>query len=104
VTIVFLPLSAIASIFGMSATDLRDMELGQWAYWAVALPVTALVIFLGLLWTGELGNMVGWMQSSGPRRRGYRGLVEVEIEPERFEGYGYWRVPPPPHPLGRGYA
>ncbi|KAK5656101.1 hypothetical protein OQA88_5240 [Cercophora sp. LCS_1] len=104
VTIVFLPLSAIASIFGMNTTGVRDMELGQWAYWAVALPVTVLVIFLGLLWTGELGNIVGWMQSFGPRRRGYRGLVEVGIEPERYEGYEYVRVPPPPRPLGRGYT
>jgi hypothetical protein len=88
VTIVFLPLSAIASIFGMNTTDVRDMELSQWAYWAVALPVTALVIFLGLLWTGELGNIVGWMQSFGARRYGYRALAEVETAPgmkmERF--------------------
>ncbi|KAK0652573.1 hypothetical protein B0T16DRAFT_103189 [Cercophora newfieldiana] len=102
VTVVFLPLSAIASIFGMNTTDMRDMELGQWVYWAVALPVTALVIFLGLLWTGELGNIVGWVQSFGSQRHGYRSLVEVE--PERFEEYGYGRLPPPPPPPRYRYA
>jgi hypothetical protein len=71
----------------MNTTDVRDMELGQWAYWAVALPVTALVIFLGLLWTGELGNIVGWMQSFGPRRHRYRALAEVEPGPERYGEY-----------------
>ncbi|KXX79338.1 hypothetical protein MMYC01_204552 [Madurella mycetomatis] len=89
VTIIFLPLSAISSIFGMNTSDIRDMDLGQSAYWAVALPVTALVIFLGLLWTGELGNIVGWVQSFGPRRHGYRSLPE-----EPFDDYP--RPPPPP--------
>jgi hypothetical protein len=70
VTVIFLPLSAIASIFGINTRDVRDMDLDQWAYWATAVPVTVLVIFLGLLWTGELGNILGWIQSFGQRRRG----------------------------------
>ncbi|KAK4184374.1 hypothetical protein QBC35DRAFT_417078 [Podospora australis] len=61
VTIIFLPLSSIASIFGMNSSDVRDMELGQWAYWATAVPVTFAVIFVGLFWTGELGNIVSWL-------------------------------------------
>ncbi|KAK1758176.1 hypothetical protein QBC47DRAFT_410891 [Echria macrotheca] len=117
VTIVFLPLSAIASIFGMNTTDVRDMELGQWAYWAVALPVTALVIFLGLLWTGELGNMVGWVQSfggGGPRRGrhgrggGYAALPEIDggggdgrfHVDEAFDRYGRRRVSVLPSGMG----
>jgi Mg2+ and Co2+ transporter CorA len=56
VTVVFLPLSSIASIFGMNSSDVRDMDIGQWAYWATALPVTVGVIFLGLWFTGELDN------------------------------------------------
>jgi hypothetical protein len=45
----------------MNSSDVRDMDLGQWAYWATALPVTALVVFLGLLFTGELGTVARWM-------------------------------------------
>ena len=60
VTVIFLPLSAVSSIFGMNTVDIRDMEQGQWAYWAAAIPVTVLVIFLGLLFTGELRNLAGW--------------------------------------------
>ncbi|KAK3307749.1 uncharacterized protein B0T15DRAFT_522460 [Chaetomium strumarium] len=74
VTIIFLPLSAVASIFGINTRDVRDMELDQWAYWATAVPVTVLVIFLGLLWTGELGNILGWAQSFGQRRGVYKSL------------------------------
>ncbi|GAB1316358.1 hypothetical protein MFIFM68171_06568 [Madurella fahalii] len=69
VTVIFLPLSAVASIFGMNSADIREMELGQWAYWATAVPVTLVVMFLGLLWTGELGNALQWAASFG--RGGY---------------------------------
>ncbi|KAK3492602.1 uncharacterized protein B0T23DRAFT_146058 [Neurospora hispaniola] len=61
VTIIFLPLSAVSSIFGMNTSDIRDMEVGQWAYWAVAIPVTAAVLFLGFLFTGDLGAVFRWV-------------------------------------------
>ncbi|GAB1317897.1 Mg2+ transporter [Madurella fahalii] len=76
VTVVFLPISAVASIFGMNTSDIRDMELGQWAYWAAAVPVTTIVVFLGLLWTGELGSIVQWIQSFGVHRQGYRSIPD----------------------------
>lgn len=71
VTVVFLPLSAVSSIFGMNTADIRDMELGQWAYWAAAVPVTVLVMFLGLLFTGELGNLARWVFGRRRRAVGY---------------------------------
>jgi hypothetical protein len=61
VTIIFLPLSAVSSIFGMNTADIRNMDQGQWLYWATAVPVTIMVIFLGLLWTGELQNILAWV-------------------------------------------
>lgn len=74
VTIIFLPLSFVASVFGMNTNDVRNMELNQWAYWATAVPVTVVIIFFGLLWTGELGNMIRWIQSFGRQHNGYRAL------------------------------
>ena len=68
VTIVFLPLSAISSIFGMNTRDVRDMEFGQWLYWAVAVPVTVIIIMLGLWWMNELGNVVRWVVGRQPGR------------------------------------
>lgn len=67
VTIVFLPISAVSSIFGMNTSDVRDMEQGQWLYWAVALPVTFGIILGGLWWMGELDTVAGWF--TGRRRR-----------------------------------
>lgn len=55
----------MASIFGINTKDVRDTDLGQWAYWATAVPVTAAVVFFGLLWTGELGNILRWASSFG---------------------------------------
>lgn len=75
VTIVFLPLGTISSIFGMNTSDIANMELGQWVYWATALPTTGLVIVLGLWWMGELENLFnklpGWFpyRPSGTRLR-----------------------------------
>ena len=60
VTIIFLPLSAVASIFGINTTDIRDMNQGQWLYWTIAVPVTVLVIVVGLWWMGELWTLLGW--------------------------------------------
>ncbi|KAI0437042.1 hypothetical protein F4803DRAFT_556393 [Xylaria telfairii] len=61
VTVIFLPLSAISSIFGMNTSDIRDLEQGQWLYWATAVPVTLGVILIGLWWMGELGNAALWL-------------------------------------------
>jgi hypothetical protein len=66
VTIVFLPLSAIASIFGMNTADVRDLPYSQWMYWVVALPVTISTIVFGLWWMGELGNVFRWITGRQP--------------------------------------
>ena len=69
VTIVFLPLSAVSGVFGMNTADIRNLEQGQWLYWAVAIPVTLLVIILGLWWMNELDNITGWMFGKATRGR-----------------------------------
>ncbi|KAK4641757.1 LOW QUALITY PROTEIN: hypothetical protein QC761_503640 [Podospora bellae-mahoneyi] len=80
VTVIFLPLSAISSIFGMNTADIRDMEDSQWIYWATAIPVTLAVILFGLCWMGELGNtynLGSWMfrKVAGDREKG-REIVD----------------------------
>ncbi|RYP63142.1 hypothetical protein DL769_007053 [Monosporascus sp. CRB-8-3] len=60
-TVIFLPLSAVSSIFGMNTNDIRNMKTDQWLYWATALPVTISVIIMGLWWMGELGNALRWL-------------------------------------------
>jgi len=40
---------------------MRDLEQGQWLYWATAVPVTVGVILVGLWWMGEFGNAALWL-------------------------------------------
>lgn len=69
-TVIFLPLSAVAGIFGMNTADVRGMAFDQWLYWATAVPVTVAVILLGLWWMGELRNAFSWLPGL-TRRDGY---------------------------------
>ncbi|KAI1408911.1 hypothetical protein F5Y13DRAFT_204091 [Hypoxylon sp. FL1857] len=86
VTIIFLPLSTISSIFGMNSSDVRDMDLGQWAYWAAALPTTVAVIVTGLWWMGELHNFTNWLRGLPSRRNtGY-----ARVSPPAANGVIYY--------------
>lgn len=52
VTVIFLPLSTVASYLGMNTSDIRDMQTKQWVFWAVAIPLTVVVLILARLWAG----------------------------------------------------
>ncbi|RYC58866.1 hypothetical protein CHU98_g7346 [Xylaria longipes] len=54
VTIIFLPISTVSSIFGMNTQDIRDLEYGQWIFWAVVIPVTVVVVVAALFGAGVL--------------------------------------------------
>lgn len=71
----------------MNTRDVRDMEHSQWAYWAAAIPVTSLVIILGLLWTGEMSNFVRWARSLRPSVR-QPSRVVVNMVPDDGESQG----------------
>ncbi|EAW07142.1 uncharacterized protein ACLA_018460 [Aspergillus clavatus NRRL 1] len=49
VTLIFLPMSFITSYFGMNTVDIRDMDLGQSVFWAVAAPFTTLTVGVCML-------------------------------------------------------
>lgn len=86
VTIIFLPLSTVAGILGMNTNDIRNMEIDQWVFWATAIPLLSIVMFLCLVWTGEIDNF--W--------RGFKNLwrgeakirqasAGVPVESQRYE-------------------
>ena len=71
VTVIFLPLSTVASIFGMNTSDVRNMDQDQWVYWAAALPLLLLVGGLCLAYTGGFSSLVrGTMGLFSPRWSG----------------------------------
>lgn len=48
VTIIFLPLSFVAAVFGMNTSDIRDMSNDQGQFWKIAIPTTAAIGALSL--------------------------------------------------------
>src|SRR5438046_5032891 len=53
VTIIFLPISTVASVLGMNTRDIRNMDKPQWVFWAAAIPLTTLVIVVSLFASGS---------------------------------------------------
>ena len=84
VTIIFLPLSFVASVFGMNTKDVRDMHYNQWAYWAAGVPLTVVVVLGSLWWAGEFENVGRWLARSMSRYETsseYRKLQEPTTGP-----------------------
>jgi hypothetical protein len=49
VTIIFLPLTFVTGLLGMNTVDIRNSTAGQWLFWAIALPLSAIVVALSVL-------------------------------------------------------
>ncbi|KAM3423144.1 hypothetical protein BST61_g597 [Cercospora zeina] len=92
VTIIFLPLSFVSSVFGMNTVDIRDMAQGQWAYWAAAAPLTIIVVGVSLWFAGAFDNASSWFaRSAKSTPAGYQQLPEPatsrieKLEPRNFQ-------------------
>lgn len=72
VTVIFLPLSFVASIFGMNTQDVRNLKTGQWVYWVSAIPLTIAVVLGSMWWSGQLGQVVAWFG-----RQKYQGSTNL---------------------------
>ncbi|KAH8654579.1 hypothetical protein BGZ60DRAFT_532947 [Tricladium varicosporioides] len=95
VTIIFLPLSTVASILGMNVNDIRNMELNQWVFWATALPLAAIIIVLCLIWAGELENFWRGFSNIWRRNHDLRQFATQGPPPQSFLS----TRPPPPMPV-----
>ena len=88
VTVIFLPLSTVATILGMNTQDVRNTSLNQWIFWAVAIPLTFIIIILSLIWTNELQNF--WHGFANLWRSSRRKVYRSDVNLVRRE-----TVPPP---------
>lgn len=78
VTVIFLPLSFVSGFLGMNTSDIRATDNRQWIFWIIAIPLTLIVIFIALLFSGELGN--AWKVFLGlvrPRQDGPGRLPKI---------------------------
>lgn len=66
---------------GTNTNDIRNMELNQWVYWAVALPLTVIIISICLALAGELRNLrprfAKFWSKEGRARPGYTAIPET---------------------------
>ncbi len=60
VTVLFLPMTLLASIFGMNTSDIRNMNQSQWVFWIIAGPLCIVGL---LLWLFYLGTLSRWRQT-----------------------------------------
>jgi Mg2+ and Co2+ transporter CorA len=67
VTVLFLPMTLLASIFGMNTSDIRNMNDGQWIFWVIAGPFCVVGLLLWLLYLGTLST---WWQRLKDMARG----------------------------------
>ncbi|KAF2803377.1 uncharacterized protein BDZ99DRAFT_171684 [Mytilinidion resinicola] len=82
VTLVFLPLSFVASLLGMSAADIRSMKNTQLLFWEIALPLTAVIgsVCLLVAYRGaELGERIGELRET--MRKGRSRRSEMALAP-----------------------
>lgn len=76
VTIIFLPLSFVASLFGMNTTDIRGTDRNQSIFWVVALPLTAVIGGLSLLVAyGRVGERLNALEESFRQRNLGHGKI-----------------------------
>ncbi|TLD36036.1 Mg2+ transporter [Venturia nashicola] len=91
VSTIFLPLTAVASVLGMSTSDIRDMRQGQWIFWVTGLPLAVVTGFLCVAAVDRhlISTTFSWMGghfAQGDerlRRRLSRRLSETEESEER---------------------
>ena len=87
----------------MNVNDVRNMEINQWVFWATALPLTAIIITLCLIWAGELENFwKGFRNLWGGNKRKI-GAGQYSILDGRNDAYSMLdhraepgRIPAPP--------
>jgi hypothetical protein len=60
VTIIFLPLSFVASYLGMNTNDIRNMKQNQSLFWIVAGSLTARTVSLAMILAFYGGAMLEW--------------------------------------------
>lgn len=83
VSVIFLPLTTVASIMGMNTTDVRDMPRSQWVFWAAGL-LLATITGLFCLWcTAQLDELGTWIRNRFARLAQYRIQPTYKIQIQR---------------------
>lgn len=69
ITVIFLPLSFVASVFGMNTADVRDMALTQWVFWVSACSFTVVVVLMTVYFV-DVPPLWRWLERKGDAKAG----------------------------------
>jgi hypothetical protein len=69
ITVIFLPLSFVASVFGMNTADVRDMALTQWVFWVSACSFTVVVVLITVYFV-DVPPLWRWLERKGDAKAG----------------------------------
>jgi hypothetical protein len=67
ITVIFLPLSFVASVFGMNTSDVRNMKLTQWVFWTCAIIFTVIVVLITVYFV-DVPPLWRWLERKGGDR------------------------------------
>ncbi|EXJ77944.1 hypothetical protein A1O3_09103 [Capronia epimyces CBS 606.96] len=90
VTIVFLPMSFVTGFMGMNTADMRNLESGQWVFWAAAMPLTFVVVAC-TVWIGYHGESLSrwlWMWQTNRTLRQHRDSRGEAAATAKMQGLG----------------
>jgi uncharacterized membrane protein len=76
ITVIFLPLSFVASVFGMNTSDVRNMALTQWIFWASASSLTIMVVLITVYFV-DVPPLWRWLE----RKSGAGPTAELRSPP-----------------------
>lgn len=63
VSVIFLPLTTVASILGMNTREVRDMQQTQWVFWATGIPLAILTGMFCLWCTSRFNKFKQWFRN-----------------------------------------
>ena len=83
ITVIFLPLSFVASVFGMNTSDVRNMALTQWVFWTCAIVFTVIVVLITVYFV-DVPPLWRWLE----RKSGSSPTEKVSSKPtQRSRGH-----------------
>jgi hypothetical protein len=79
VTIIFLPLTFVATVLGMNTSDIRNLQKTQTLYWEIALPLTAIVILVAYAFSNRAGDIQEYWYGLQRRSRLKKSVFHMDL-------------------------
>lgn len=86
VTITFLPLSFVTSFLGMNTRDIRNQTNNQWIFWAVALPLTSVVVLVSVYIGYQSDDLRDSWERLFAKKKQHKALEPQNTDTDKWKG------------------